>query len=94
VRSDDALYGYLAAQFADADLLGQTDEQAAVDGISAAKQAAYRKVLTQGRAVLALSPFPWQRVGDYANRVFADEAEAHQWLTHVMDLLDDALKKV
>ena len=94
MRSDDALYGYLAGQFADADLLDQTDEQAAVDGVSAEKRAAYTKVLAQGRAVLASSPFPWQRIGDYANRVFADEAEARRWLTRMMDLLEGALKKI
>ncbi len=73
---DDELYGYLAGQFADADLLGQTDEQAAVDGVSPETKAAYQNVLVQGRAVLASPSFKWQRVGDYANRIFKSEAEA------------------
>ena len=92
--STDALYGYLAGQFADADLAGQTDEQAAIAGLSRETQAAYREVLDQGRAVLASASLDWHRIGDYANRVFHNEDEARRWLTRVMDLLDDALKRL
>jgi uncharacterized protein (DUF2384 family) len=93
VSIDDELYGYLAGQFADADLLGQTDEQAAIDGVSVETKAAYQKVLGQGRAALASPSLKWQRIGDYANRVFKDEAEARTWLTRMMDLLEAALQK-
>jgi hypothetical protein len=88
------LYGYLAGQFADADLAGQTDTQAAVDGLSATTKAAYGDVLRQGRAVLASSSIDWRRIADYANRRFSNEAEARAWLTRMMDLLDAALKKL
>lgn len=94
MSSDDAFYGYLAGQFADADLLGQTDEQAAADGVKPETKAAYRDVLAQGRAVLKSSALPWQRIGDYANRRFSSEAEACAWLTRMMNLLEEALKKV
>jgi len=94
MRRDDALYGYLAGQFADADLLGLTDKQAAVDGVTAAKRAAYTKVLAQGRAVLASRPLDWRRISDYANRRFKDEEDARRWLTRMMDLLEAALKKL
>lgn len=92
--TSDALYGYLAGQFADADLLGLSDEQAAVDGLAPETKAAYRQVLEQGRALLASQPFDWQRVGDYANRIFKNEDDARRWLTRMMNLLEDALKKV
>jgi hypothetical protein len=94
VNRYDALYGYLAGQFSDSDLLGQTDEQAAVAGVCAAKQAAYEKVLSQGRAVLASTSFDWQRIGDYANRVFDDEDETRRWLKRMMDLLEATLKGI
>jgi hypothetical protein len=92
LSTSDELYGYLAGQFADADLLGQTDEQAAVDGVSTKTKTAYSHVLAQGRAVLASTPFDWRRIGDYANRRFKNEHEARRWLTQMMDLLDEALK--
>lgn len=94
MSTHDALYGYLAGQFADADLLGLTDEQAAVDGLTPETKAAYSEVLAQGRAVLATHPFDWRRVSDYANRIFKNDEDARRWLTRMMDLLDEALKKV
>lgn len=94
MSTHDALYGYLAAQFADADLLGLTDEQAAMDGLTQETKAAYSDVLDQGRAVLASRPLDWRRVSDYANRIFKNEEDARQWLTRMMDLLDEALKKL
>lgn len=94
MSTHDALYGYLAAQFADADLLGLSDEQAVVDGLTPETKAAYREVLDQGRTVLASRPLDWRRVSDYANRIFKNEEDARQWLTRMMDLLDAALKKV
>lgn len=92
MSADDALYGHLAGQFADADLLGQTDEQAAVDNVSRETRAAYQAVLDQGRTMLASPGFDWRRVGDYANRYFKNEDEARRWLTRMMDLLEQALK--
>lgn len=94
MSSVDAFYGYLAGQFADADLAGQTDAQAAVDGLSSETKAAYSEALDQGRAVLASPSLHWQRIGDYANRRFKNEAEARAWLTRMMYLLEAALRKV
>lgn len=94
MSNTDALHGYLAGQFADSDLAGQTDEQAAVDGLSATTKAAYSDVLRQGRAVLASASLDWRRVADYANRRFGSEAEARAWLTRMMNLLEEALKKL
>ncbi len=93
LSNNDALYGYLAGQFADADLLGQTDEQAAVAAVSAETKAAHAKVLHLGRAVLASPSFDWQRIGDYANRNFKSQDDARRWLTRMMDLLETALKR-
>lgn len=91
---DKAFYGYLVGQFADADLLDQTDEQAAVAGISRSKRNAYEKVLKQGRALLKSDRFDWRRIADHANRDFGNETETRAWLTRMMDLLEEALKKV
>ena len=88
----DAFYGYLAGQFADADLAGQIDEQAAVDGLTPETQAAYENVLSQGRAILASPAIDWPKLADYANRRFRDETEARRWLTRMMDALEKALR--
>ncbi len=85
-------YGYLAGQFADADLFDQTDEQAAVAGVTLRKRAAYMKVLEQGRVLLASPSLDWQRIGGNANRDFKDEAETRAWLTRMMNLLEGELE--
>ncbi len=74
-------------------MLGQTDEQAAVDGVSSKTRAAYEEVLSQGRASWRRH-LSWQRIGDYVNRRFSNEGEARQWLKRMLDLLEDALKKL
>jgi hypothetical protein len=93
VTNSDALYGYLAGQFADADLAGQSDEQAAVDGLTSETRAAYEDVLKQGRAILASSSTDWRKVGDFANRRFDNEREARRWLSRMMDVLEATLRK-
>lgn len=90
----DALHGYLMGHFADSDLLGLSDEQAAVDGVAADSRSAYADVLAEGRAALAAPRLDWRRVGDSANRRFAGEPEARTWLEHKMDLLEAALKRL
>lgn len=93
MSNSDSLYGYLAGQFADADLAGQTDEQAAVDGLRPETRAAYEDVLKEGRAILASPALEWRMIADYANRRFGDENEARSWLTHMMDVLEETLRK-
>lgn len=93
MNTSDALYGYLAGPFADADLLGLTDEQAAVDGLSHQTKAAYRHVLDQGQALLASPALDWRCIADYANRNFKNEDEARRWLKRMMDLLETALNQ-
>lgn len=94
MNSSLEFYGYLVGSFADADLLGQTDEQAAVARITVRKRVAYEKVLAQGRAILALPMLDWERIAGSANRDFKNEDETRAWLTRMMDLLDAALQKV
>lgn len=93
MSNSDSFNGYLAGQFADADLAGQTDEQAAVDGLRPETRAAYEDVLKEGRAILASPALEWRMIADYANRRFGDENEARSWLTHMMDVLEETLRK-
>ena len=94
MTSDYALHGYLAGQFSDADLLGRNDEQAAVWGVSAESKAFYQEVLAQGRDVLAETRLDWRRMGDSANRNFADEKAARAWLTATLNQLEAALQRL
>lgn len=93
MNDTDDFYGYLAGQFADADLAGQTDEQAAIDGLTPETRAAYQNVFTVGRELLASSALDWKKIGDYANRRFLTEQEARDWLARMMNILEAALKK-
>ncbi len=90
--NSDVLDGYLAANFADADLAGLTDEQAAVQDLSRATLDWHRSVLREGRAVLAAPRLDWHRIADYANRGFIDEKQTRAWLSRMMDALEKALK--
>lgn len=94
MSSPDAFYGYLAGHFADADLLGQTDEQAAVAEVTAETRGTYTQVLTQARKVLAAPTLEWKRIGGSANRYFKSEAETRAWLTRMVDLLEGRLKEL
>jgi len=90
----DSFYGYLAAHFADADLAGQTDEEAAVAEVSAESRQAYLEILVEGRRVLAAPTLEWKRIGGSANRHFKSEAETRAWLTRMIDLLEARLEQL
>lgn len=94
MTSRDAFYGYLAAHFSDADLLGQTDEQAAVADVTAEAREAYTEILAEGRRVLAAPTLDWKRIGGSANRYFESEIETRAWLTRMMDLLEARLEQL
>lgn len=87
----DVLDGYLAANFADADLAGLTDEQAAVQYVSRATLDWHRSVLREGRAALAASRVDYRRIAEYANRGFTNEKQARVWLSRMMDVLQKAI---
>lgn len=96
MTEDDAyedLYGFLAGQFADADLAGWSDEEAVCASLAPDTIAWHRQVLAAGRAALASPAFPWRKVADYANRVFDAEDEARAWLSRMLDLLEEQLGK-
>lgn len=90
----DSLDGYLAGNFADADLAGLSDEQAAVEGLNAETAEWHRAVLKEGRDALAAPDLDWRRLADYANRNFQSEQEARQWLARMLDVLKRALGKL
>ena len=94
MSSRDTFYGYLAAHFSDADLLGQTDEQAAVAEVSVEARDTYNEILAEGRRVLAAPTLEWKRIGGSANRYFESEAETRAWLTRMIDLLEARLEQL
>ncbi len=89
----DALYGFLASEFADADLEGKTDEQVVRSCITPLRTQWHGQVLAQGRAALASSALPWREVAHYANRDLRTEKSVTEWLTAMLDLLEHSLNR-
>ena len=92
--SDYDLFSFLAAEFADADLDGKSDDDVVRGCVQASLAEWHRGIIAEGRALLSTPNFPWQQVGDYANRYFEAETEAREWLTNVLDILDECLRIV
>ena len=89
----DALYGFLASEFADADLEGKTDDEVVRSCITPLRTQWHGQVLAQGRAALASSAFPWREVAHYANRDLRTEEAVAEWLTTMLDLLANCLNR-
>jgi hypothetical protein len=92
--SDADLFGFLAGEFADADFDRLSDPE--IVRRCATPEAApwLRQVLAGGRAVLAAKPFPWRKIASHANRDLADAAAARQWLSDILDLLQQELERL
>lgn len=86
------LLSFLAAEFADADLDGKNDEQVVRGCVQAGLANWHRGIIAEGRALLSTPNFPWQQVGDYANRYFETETEAREWLTNVLEVLEEGVR--
>jgi N-acetylglutamate synthase-like GNAT family acetyltransferase len=50
-------------------------------------------ILKQGRALLAMEPFPWEWVCDLINVAFDDEDDARKNIKHILDLLETEARK-
>lgn len=91
-RFDD-LYGFLAAEFADADLAAMSDADIVRRCVTPDALEWLRRALAEGRGALRASPFPWKKIASYANRDFA-AAEARAWLTEMLDLLEREIARI
>ena len=89
----DDLYGFLASEFADADLEGKTDEEVVRSCITPLRTQWHGRVLAQGRAALVSSAFPWRDVAHYANRDLRTQEAVAKWLTAMLDLLEHCLNR-
>ena len=87
------LFSFLCAEFAEADFEDKTDEEAVLSCTDPKLTQWHQAILTEGRTALASGYFPWEKVGDYANRQFETEAAARTWLTHMLDLLQSCLER-
>ncbi|MGQ4649111.1 hypothetical protein [Lyngbya aestuarii] len=88
------LYSFLAAEFADADLEGKSDQQVVHNCPTPELVNWHRTILTEGRTALHSSSFPWQKVADYANRHFENEEDVREWLTQILNLLEESVNKI
>jgi hypothetical protein len=89
-----ALDGFLAGNFADADLAGLSDEQAAVAQLRRATLDWHRQVLREGRAALRAPHLNWRHIADCANRAFTGEKQARAWLSRMMRELERGIERV
>lgn len=92
-RFDD-LYGFLAAEFADADLAGMSDADIVRRCITPEASEWLRQVLTTGHRALSATPFPWKKIASYANRDFTSAAQARAWLAETLDLLEREIARI
>lgn len=92
--SNENLYSFLAAEFADADLEGKSDEEVVRNCPTPDLVQWHRQIINEGRTTLNSSSFPWQEIGDYANRYFESEEEAKKWLTEILNRLEDEVNKI
>ena len=92
--SDSDLFSFLAAEFADADLDGKSDEEVVRGCAQYSLADWHRGIIVEGRALLSTPNFPWQQVGDYANRYFETETEAREWLTNVLEVLEEYVREI
>lgn len=91
--SQSDLFSFLAAEFADADLDGKSDDEVVRGCVQASLADWHRGIIAEGRALLSTPNFPWQQVGDYANRYFETESEAREWLTNILESLDAGVRQ-
>ena len=54
---------------------------------------AYNRLLTQSKQLLEEQPFPWEGLAAHSNRIFRDEAYAHQWLEQIVNVFEHNLPK-
>ena len=93
IENYSALAGYLTGQFADSDLAGETDEEAAVSSLTAVTHAAHMEVYEQGQEFLNFPDANYVLIGNWANRAFRDDEAAREWLAKMMKLLGAALEQ-
>jgi hypothetical protein len=83
-----ALHNFLGGWFPDADFDGRSDEEVARDFARVTSPKNLRAVLEQAKRVLVAEPFPWQEVGEEANRYFESPEEARAWLATVLAVVE------
>jgi len=88
------LYSFLAAEFADADLEGKSDQEVVRSCPTPELVNWHRTIINEGRTALNSSSFPWRKVADYANRYFESEEEAKKWLIEILNLLENNVNKI
>ena len=53
----------------------------------------FEEVLEEGRQLLHETDFPWHEIVNCTSYAFKDAVEAHQWLSHLMALVEEELKE-
>jgi hypothetical protein len=79
------LHNFVGGYFPDADLEGLSDTEVAEQfALLDSDPDLRRQVLEQGELVLGLEPFPFEAVGNLANRHLTGSDEAREWLSSVL----------
>jgi hypothetical protein len=77
-----------------AELVGLTEDEAAMRYTSVFSPKEYADILKEGQALLNDSIFPWKEVSSAAYRHFENEAEARQWLKKILGVVETAPPRV
>ena len=88
------LYSFLAGEFAEADFEGKSDTEIVLGCTNRELTQWHRTIIAEGRFALASPSFPWENIGDYANRHFVTEAAARTWLTQILNLLESSVEQL
>ena len=92
--SDSNLFGFLAAEFANADLERKSDQEVVLGCIQPGLAEWHRGIIAEGWALLNTPNFPWCPVRDNANRYFETETEAREWLLNVLEVLEASVRTI
>jgi len=93
LRQFPALLNFLSAYLSERDIENRTEEQAIQYFLSVTPLNEIILTIEEGKKLLNKLFFPWKEVSSAANRYLSNKQEAREWLTKIMKILEEELKK-
>lgn len=86
LKQTPELHGFLATYFADSD--PDQDQKILENFIERSPLEKQQQLLSQIQTMLAMQELPLDEFGSEANRWFADQSEAHSWLSQMAEIFE------